>query len=603
MQGRGMCYMNKIVVVSLIADSADVVESFVRHSLTFADEMLIVEHNSSDTTWEILEQLAAEGLPIHIRRFSSVELVHAEVMTDLMWEAMHEYGADLVLPIDADEFLVAEQSFDIRDFLGRLSTNQVYMVHHWQYELVYPEKNKDMFLLDRDACRRKKPGTAPKVILGKSIAEKMQFQLAQGCHYAYRLIDGMENKIAVRPLPQLHLAHYQWRSQGQIVSKVINGWVSNAAKYSVHTARCAYWKRHFDTLRRGESLELRIPAEDKMPANLAAYAGEASLRYTEEISENPLHSLMALSEQLAQNYVEDRILQRKKVVSVILPYFGDETAFLHSLASIQKQGYPYKKIVVCYFEQGKGQTIDFALQQSNFDVKKVEMIGSPGKNAEQMEKAVQGEYVQWLLPGDVLCGDSLLKMLTALETDETLQAVLVGSQWPQDAPYQYIVQPMELRTEDSFFIARGGYYWQQMLLKGIVIAGGLSACLFRREEMERVNWLTECFLGQRLLQLSLWEKLLHAPDEFCMGVFREKMLTWRWPYMEIEDICWQELERYFILEKYREEGISPEYYAAVQHSLLDNYANLNKQLSHDIICQKYKSAMEDFGVHKDKIME
>ena len=103
----------------------------------------------------------------------------------------HEYGADLVLPIDADEFLVAEQSFDIRDFLGRLSTNQVYMVHHWQYELVYPEKNKDMFLLDRDACRRKKPGTAPKVILGKSIAEKMQFQLAQGCHYAYRLIDGM----------------------------------------------------------------------------------------------------------------------------------------------------------------------------------------------------------------------------------------------------------------------------------------------------------------------------------------------------------------------------------------------------------------------------
>ena len=42
--------MNKIIAVSLIADSADIVESFVRHTLTYADEMLVVDHAASDGT-------------------------------------------------------------------------------------------------------------------------------------------------------------------------------------------------------------------------------------------------------------------------------------------------------------------------------------------------------------------------------------------------------------------------------------------------------------------------------------------------------------------------------------------------------------------------
>lgn len=56
--------MKKIVLVSMVKNEADIIESFVRHSLTYADELIIADHQSSDGTWEMLQKLRAEGLPL-----------------------------------------------------------------------------------------------------------------------------------------------------------------------------------------------------------------------------------------------------------------------------------------------------------------------------------------------------------------------------------------------------------------------------------------------------------------------------------------------------------------------------------------------------------
>lgn len=58
--------MKKIVAISMVKNEMDIIESFVRHTLGFADLLIVADHKSTDRTREILESLQAEGLPLII---------------------------------------------------------------------------------------------------------------------------------------------------------------------------------------------------------------------------------------------------------------------------------------------------------------------------------------------------------------------------------------------------------------------------------------------------------------------------------------------------------------------------------------------------------
>ena len=64
--------MKRIAVVSMVRNEADVIESFVRHCLSFADFIFVVDHMSVDDTGDILKALMQEGLPVMVRRFEDV---------------------------------------------------------------------------------------------------------------------------------------------------------------------------------------------------------------------------------------------------------------------------------------------------------------------------------------------------------------------------------------------------------------------------------------------------------------------------------------------------------------------------------------------------
>ena len=56
----------KIAVISMVKNEADIIESFVRYYATFADYIIIADHNSDDGTWEILEKLRDRLVPFLI---------------------------------------------------------------------------------------------------------------------------------------------------------------------------------------------------------------------------------------------------------------------------------------------------------------------------------------------------------------------------------------------------------------------------------------------------------------------------------------------------------------------------------------------------------
>src|SRR2546422_865376 len=97
----------RIVSISKIRNEADILEAFVRYHTEIVDRMIILNHRSADNSGEILRELQSEGLPLDIGRDDSLIHLHAQAMTALMRQAAEKYDPDWLLPLDADEFLVA----------------------------------------------------------------------------------------------------------------------------------------------------------------------------------------------------------------------------------------------------------------------------------------------------------------------------------------------------------------------------------------------------------------------------------------------------------------------------------------------------------------
>ena len=131
---------NKIMVVAVTKIESDIIESFIRHTLSFADEILIADNGSFDGTQEILHKLQEENLPIHWKRLPyRAEFDHAGMMLSLLREAIEQHNADIVFPLDIDEFLInTENDVSVREILQKLDTTKVYHVHMYQYALLHP---------------------------------------------------------------------------------------------------------------------------------------------------------------------------------------------------------------------------------------------------------------------------------------------------------------------------------------------------------------------------------------------------------------------------------------------------------------------------------
>jgi len=95
----------RLVGVAMVRNEADIVEAFVRHNMTVVDALTVVDHGSVDGTTEILSALRAEVLALTVEPESELAQHQPEVLTRVARTAFGR-GADVVFPLDADEFLL-----------------------------------------------------------------------------------------------------------------------------------------------------------------------------------------------------------------------------------------------------------------------------------------------------------------------------------------------------------------------------------------------------------------------------------------------------------------------------------------------------------------
>lgn len=518
----------KIVVVSLIANSADIVESFVRHSLTFADEMIIVEHLSTDGTQQILDQLQKEGLPLCIRSCETAELKHGEIMTELVHEAIKNNGADIVLPLDADEFLICDNGKTCRQALEVLPTDSLYELKNTEYRFINPEENKNLYTLSR-RCSKTDIGS-PKIFVGKGFADKHpEMRIVQGAHYAFDGFDSAEHRLSVKKLDNImHLAHFQWRSKSQVMAKGIEGWISNVARYSRQTDRCAYWGDFFHRILRGESFEQIDKAMDTEAADLSQYENEAVLCYTEVEKDELLLRLMNITEQLAEDYAEEKVKNSGAKVSVVLPHWGNKENVRFSADSIVKQGVSRLELVICGEIDDLNEFLDYDSDfPDSWELKLIEWNGAAGELpiGEDIGNNVTGDYISWLFPGIAMKPDMLKKMLAALVLDTRYSFALTDYEMTDN---DGVIRLNELIDESRGAVAA---FEAKKLGEGLLSlaktpSGGIPGALFRREQLQKLNWflkLADMPENENLTELNIWQCILKYAD--TVAVFKEALLA------------------------------------------------------------------------------
>lgn len=390
----------KIVVVSMAKNEADIIESFVRYYMTFVDGIIIVDHNSDDDTGKILTELQKEYPSLIVDQLKTIEHIQSEVMTNLVKIAAHELGADLILPLDIDEFLIPKHDIGCRSILEKI-VDDVVALEWVDHELVNPEQGRDKFILSRLCNKSATMRTMTKVFVNGSFVRNHDIRLTQGNHgLRIQSEDGTEALVPARRNSELVLAHFPFRSQGQYMSKNAIGWLTNAMRYSATTVVAPHWKSAFDKICDNDCEIPTIP-DSQFVGKL--YDGNIDLKYTDSKPIEVLPRVLKLAEKICDKYARQNTLSKVSTVTVVMPIGQDLDAVVGTVGSLLSQTMiNWRLVIIAPYDLDAG--IRAALMECD---SRIHIIGIGD------DIALEG-FVKFIIPGRKLSPECLEMEAVAL---------------------------------------------------------------------------------------------------------------------------------------------------------------------------------------------
>jgi hypothetical protein len=245
----------KIFSVSIVKNEMDIIETFVRYNCMFLDGMVILNNHSDDGTPSVLQSLAEEGLPIFILNDPTLEFDQITKTVRLVQSTFEEQGADVIMPLDADEFLITAESLsNPRPIIEDLDSDAVHYVK-WRTYIPYPaDSGKDACLMQRmQYIREEKAEEYWKVLIPRHPWIKHRLSLIKGNH------DVVPGIPKVGPPPKkkcdrLRLAHFPVRSREQILAKFCVGWINILASHNHTPGESFHVESGFNRIKSGGSI-------------------------------------------------------------------------------------------------------------------------------------------------------------------------------------------------------------------------------------------------------------------------------------------------------------------------------------------------------------
>lgn len=241
--------MTRLVAIAMVRNEADIVEAFVRHTLGFVDELRLVDHLSTDRTYEILENLQAEGFALHVKRYSGQARIQEILMTELGREAFLS-GADWVIPLDGDEFISAPSSDSLRQQLEKKINGGVAW---WPWISMVPSSLDDPSEVNPTKRIRHRSAEekviTPKCLIHRSRANQSVWQFSPGSHHVR--LSNMDPLPMVKMPDGFGLRHYPVRSIDQLMCKMVLGRLSWLPRLQKESGISFHTRNFFNRLKSG----------------------------------------------------------------------------------------------------------------------------------------------------------------------------------------------------------------------------------------------------------------------------------------------------------------------------------------------------------------
>lgn len=247
----------RILGISLVKNEEDIIESFVRYNLLIMDHLLIIDNGSTDGTLDILESMIASGWPITLT--SDVgDYNQIRIMNHALSEVMHErYGAipDFIIPIDADEFLVAEHDgINPRDIIQKLDHNTLHKVL-WRTYIPSSIMSAPFTPEGMEIVRDKEYEAGEKLIIPTKLIQE-GFVLNNGNHDAFAPYKMTKHRCVF-----LRMAHFPIRTPVQFFLKNVLGYYNRLSTKTYVKGRSKHIENAYYTIKRSGTVSLKSMQE------------------------------------------------------------------------------------------------------------------------------------------------------------------------------------------------------------------------------------------------------------------------------------------------------------------------------------------------------
>ena len=300
----------KIVSFTMVNNESEIIESFIRYNYNFLDEMYIIDNGCTDNTIKILHNLKNDGYKIVIYDESLEAYDQFRLDNKYLNKIIEESNPDLIIPLDADEFIISDHK-DPRREMEKLSLDKIYYVNWQWYVMTEKDDPKETFIPRRlkyclkRTVRNYSDGTpVTKVILPARYFKEKKLTMSMGHHTVYG-----DKSIAIEEINNIKLAHYRAISEEQLVYKT-----------------CCYTMRDIATMGNNIETAQRTNQLAKIESGISMHdaAIEASYAgYPKEITENQIDlsfcepgSLTIKYSELSSESIAERIMRTGQEMAI-----------------------------------------------------------------------------------------------------------------------------------------------------------------------------------------------------------------------------------------------------------------------------------------------
>ncbi|MEM8840857.1 MAG: class I SAM-dependent methyltransferase [Pseudomonadota bacterium] len=169
----------RISCATMVKNEGAVIHEFASHLLELFDDIVFIDHLSTDGTAEFLADLAASTTGVHLVELRSQGYFQSATMTEICKAHPALVNADWVFLLDADEMLPFETRGEFETALGHYF-NVPYIRLPW-HNLV-PTAFEDETLIRREFFQPKKPSLHRKIAIQPKLMSSWPVIIDQGNH-------------------------------------------------------------------------------------------------------------------------------------------------------------------------------------------------------------------------------------------------------------------------------------------------------------------------------------------------------------------------------------------------------------------------------------